>query len=119
VPQTRLHLVFDDYLRRTGTISNKDYTIVHDWMGSFNQERGRRIYANINVEEVKEWIVKKSGSTDEAELTDFLRVALGHLFLDLLSYNFVFESEYEFMKKAAEGYIDRGYANCNVNLLLC
>lgn len=88
-------------------------------MGSFNQDRGRRIYANIDVNEVKEWIVKKSGSTDEAELTDFLRVALGHLFLDLLSYNFVFESEYEFMKKATEGYTERGYADCSVNLILC
>mgnify|MGYP005849312905 CR=1 FL=1 len=114
MPQTRTHLVFDDYLKRTGIVRNKDYAKVHDWMSSFNQVR-RRIYSNIDINTVREWIVKKSNSTDEAELTDYLRVALGHLFLDSLSYNFVFESEYEFMKKAIEGYTDKEYGSCSVN----
>lgn len=117
MPKRSVYLMFDDFLKREGIVGNRDYSIVHDWMDSYYSIKNRNIYSEIDVDEVRAWVLEKSDSRDNALVTDYLRVAFGHLFLNLFSYGFVFADESEFMKRALEGYIARGY--CNFSVFLC
>jgi hypothetical protein len=48
-------------------------------------------------------------------LTDYLRVALGHLLLASLSSGFQFGNEYELLKRAFQIFVERNYHNCVVD----
>lgn len=117
MPKRSVYLMFDDFLKQEGIVRLRDFSIVHDWMDSYCGINNRNIYSEIDVDDVRAWVLEKSGSMDDALVTDFLRIAFGHLFLNLFSYGFVFADESEFMKRALEGYIARGYSNYSV--LLC
>lgn len=72
------------------------------------------------VSEIKDIILANADKTEVEALTDYLRIALGHMLLASLSDGFAFDSEYALMKTAYQLYIDRGYSDCRLNgLILC
>ena len=68
----------------------------------------------IDVETIKELILAKA-ETEAEVLSDYLRIALGHLLLTSLSDGFAFSSDYALMKTAFQLFTDRGFNNCSVN----
>lgn len=72
------------------------------------------------VDEIKDLILAKATKTDTKALTDYLRIALGHMLLTSLSNGFAFDSEYAMMKTAYQLYVDRGFSDCHLNgLVIC
>ena len=77
----------------------------------FVLESGQRLEINFDItNKVKTLILEESGLADEQVLTDYLRVAIGHLFLDVTRENFVFKNEYEFIKRAFQTYMNKNYS---------
>jgi hypothetical protein len=109
-------LIFDGLLVKQKIVSNKDYSSVHAWMDEHNtlchwQNRA----VEKTVSEIKDIILAKATRTEAEALTDYLRVALGHMLLASLSDGFSFDSDYALMKTAYQLYIDRGYSDCRLN----
>jgi hypothetical protein len=116
MPNKEVHLIFDNYLKREGLISTEvDFSLIHDWLvaGFREQDTHQLKDFNLDVFDIQEWILEISKTTDDKNtLTDYLRVALGHLVLDLLYSNFSFENEYQMVKRAIDVYLDRKYDTC-------
>jgi hypothetical protein len=74
--------------------------------------------ADATVSEIKNLILARATKTDTQTLTDYLRVALGHILLSSLSEEFAFDSEYTLMKTAYQLYVDRGFSDCRLNGLV-
>ena len=116
MPAKEVHLIFDNYLKREGLISAEvDFSLIHDWLTAGFREHDTHQLKDFNLDvlDIQEWILEICKKTnDESTLTDYLRVALGHLVLDLLYCNFFFENEYQMVKKAIDFYLDRKYDTC-------
>jgi hypothetical protein len=115
MPVKEVHIVFDNYLKREGFIcAEGDFSLIHDLLivGFREKDTHQLKDFNLDVFDVKEWLLENSNSTDKALLTDYLRVALGHLILDLLYCNFFFENDYQLVKKAIDVYLQRKYHTC-------
>lgn len=89
--------LFDAYLISEGIVGDRNYLVVHDWMDDYCLQKDD-VLIDLDVKSVRDWILKESKSSDNVLLTDYIRVALGHLFLNLFSYNFIFKDNYQFMK---------------------
>jgi len=106
-------LEFDEYLKDHGIIQGYTYAdSVHDRM-----DRGiivwgsehREIDFYHSEEGIREWMRGFSHLAYQETLTDYLRVALGHLALDSMASRYEFENDYELMKSAYRSFIQRGY----------
>jgi hypothetical protein len=75
-------------------------------------------YYNGHWRLAKKSITQKATQTDAKVLTDYLRVALGHMLLSLLSEGFAFDSDYTLIKTAYKVYLDRGFDRCRLNGML-
>ena len=100
----------DSLLRKRNVISCDDVSFVHRWVDDYLKLRTWYSRdADINVEEVKTWIAGECGGKESELLTDYLRVALGHILLSSLSAGFAFENEYMLLKRAFEIYFEHDY----------
>ena len=117
MPTRRVHLKFDEYLREHGVIREDTKTdAIHNRMDKDLQVHGHwnhqyeDYYHDING--IREWIRKWSHLGYQDTLTDYVRVALGHLVLDEMWSKYEFESEEELMKTAYRSYAKRGFGKC-------
>jgi len=114
LPTRRVHLKFDEYLREHGIICINTMTdTVHDRMDRDPQVHG---HWNHRYEDfyhdlggIRTWIRKWSRLGYQETLTDYVRVALGHLVMDEMWSKYEYESEYELIKSAYRSYIQRGF----------
>lgn len=111
----RANHVFDTILKRQGIIGCLDVSCVHGWIEQYLvlcswQARESKL----DLHEVKNWIIGMCSQEKPELLTDYLRVALGHIVLSSLSACFRFGNEYERMKHAYQTYLDRGYQCCTL-----
>jgi len=117
LPTRRVHLKFDEYLREHGVIREDTKTYaVHERMDRDLQIHGHwnhqyeDYYHDTNG--IRDWIRKWSHLGYQDTLTDYVRVALGHLVLDEMWSKYEFESEEELMKTAYRSYAQRGFGKC-------
>jgi len=104
-----INFVLDALLLKQNVISCGDVSCVHRWVDDYLKLRTWYSRdADINVEEVKTWIAGECGGRDPELLTDYVRVALGHILLSSLSAGFAFE-EFMLLKSAFKTYFERGY----------
>ena len=109
-----INLLFDGLLVKDKIVCNRDFSAVHIWMDEhypFYHWQN----TNSSIEEIKELILAETSETDLAVLSDYLRVALGHILLESLSYDFAFDSENALIRTAFQLYLDRGFRNCRIN----
>ncbi len=105
-----INFALDALLRTKKVISCSDVSCVHHWVDDYLKLRTWYSRdADINVEEVKTWIVGECGERDLKVLTDYVRVALGHILLSSLSAGFAFEKEFVLLRSAFEIFFERGY----------
>jgi hypothetical protein len=114
LPTRRVHLKFDEYLREHGVIRQETKTdAVHARMDRDLQLHGHwnhqyeDYYHDING--IRDWIRKWSHLGYQDTLTDYVRVALGHLVLDEMWSKYEFESEEKLIKTAYRSYAQRGF----------
>lgn len=114
MPSRRVHLKFDEYLIDHGIVSDRDYSIIHDRMdrdiqvyGHWNH-RYEDYYHDING--IRDWIRKWCHLGYQETLTDYVRVALGHLVLDEMWSEYEYENE--LIKSAYRSYAQRGFGRC-------
>ena len=113
MPSRRVHLKFDEYLKEHGVIHGYTYAnTVHDRM-----DRGivvwgpdhREIDFYHSEKGIREWLRRFSHLAYQETLTDYLRVALGHLVLDNMASRFPRKNEEELTKSAYRSFIQRGF----------
>ena len=113
MPNRETHLEFDEYLKRHGVIS--DYTFadsVHRRM-----DRGIKVFGADHrfidfyhsEEGIREWLRGMSHLANQVTLTDYLRVALGHLVLDDMASRFPRKNTEELVKSAYRSFIQKGF----------
>jgi hypothetical protein len=118
LPRRRVHLKFDEYLREHGVIREDTKTdTVHNRM-----DKDLQVYGHWNHQYadyynypngIRNWIRKWSHLGHQDTLTDYVRVAFGHLVLDEMWYKYKFESEEELIKTAYRSYAQRGFGRCH------
>jgi len=113
MPSRRVHLKFDEYLKEHGIIHGYTYAnTVHDRMDRdivvYGAEH-REIDFYHSEEGIREWLQGFSHLAYQETLTDYLRVAMGHLVLDDIASRYGYEDEYELMKSAYRSFIQRGF----------
>ncbi len=113
MPSRRVHLKFDEYLKKHGIIHGYTYaSTVHDRM-----DRGiivwgsehREIDFYHSEEGIREWLRGFSHLAYQETLTDYLRVAMGHLVLDDMASRSPRKNEEELIKSAYRSFIQRGF----------
>jgi hypothetical protein len=116
-----INLIFDGLLVKQKIVSNRDFSSVHAWMDEHSMLcNWQNRTTEATVSEIKDIILAKATRTDTEALTDYLRIALGHMLIASLSDGFAFDSDYALMKTAYQLYIDRGYSDSRLNgLILC
>lgn len=117
LPTRRVHLKFDECLREHGVIrEDADTDAVHNRM-----DKDLQVYGHWNhqyedyyhdVNGIRDWIGKWSHLGYQDTLTDYVRVALGHLVLDEMWSKYKFDSEEDLMKTAYRSYVQRGFGRC-------
>lgn len=107
---------FDDYLKDHGVIYDRDCSTVHDRMDRDLQVFGHwsHQYEDYyhDIGGIRAWVRKWSHLGYQETLTDYVRVALGHLVLDEMWSTREFADEDELMKSAYRSYAQRGFGNC-------
>ena len=113
MPSRQLHLRFDEYLRDHGVIT--DYTFadsVHDRMdrGVVVWGPGHRYVDFYHSEQgIRSWLRSMTGIAYQATLTDYVRVALGHLCLDDVEARGEWTDENDLLKRAYRSFATKGY----------
>lgn len=116
LPTRKVHLKFDGYLKEHGIITGYTYADkVHDRM-----DRDLKKYGSLHrdldfyhcEEGIREWLQKWQHLAYQETLTDYLRVALGHLVLDEMNSRYEFNSDEELIKSAYRSFIQRGFGRC-------
>ena len=118
MPDRRVYLKFDKYLMQHEIIYDRDCSMVHDRMDRDFQVHGHwnHRYEDYyhNIDGIREWIKKWAHLGYQETLTDYVRVALGHIVLDEMEYKYydAYESEDELIKSAYRSFIMRGFDKC-------
>ena len=113
MPTRRVHLKFDEYL--------KEHEIIHD--DTFADKVHERMDRDIGVwgpehreidfyhseKGVRDWLRGFSHFAYQETLTDYLRVAMGHLVLDDIASRFPDKDNEELIKSAYRSFIQRGF----------
>ncbi|MFP3984464.1 MAG: hypothetical protein ACLFU9_00375 [Candidatus Bathyarchaeia archaeon] len=113
MPTRRVHLKFDEYLREHAIITGYTYAYkVHDRMDRDAKKHGHWFHRETDFyhceEGIREWLQKWQHLAYQETLTDYLRIALGHLVLDEVAYRFPHKNEDELIKSAYRSFIQRG-----------
>jgi hypothetical protein len=109
--------MFDGLLVAQHIVCDRDFASVHSWMDEYYNKchwQNREVIIDIN--EFREMILSRTEERDSAILTDYLRVAIGHILLASLTDGFSFRNDFEFIKIAFKLFIDRNFNHCNINL---
>jgi hypothetical protein len=117
LPTRRVHLKFDEYLRAHGIICKETLTnTVHERMDRDLQVHGHWDHRYIdyyhNIDGIRDWIRKWSHLGNQETLTDYVRVALGHLVLDEIHYRNEWKNEDDLIKRAYRSFVMRGFHKC-------
>jgi hypothetical protein len=113
VPSKRIHLKFDEYLKAHSVIL--DFTFaesVHNRMDKGVKKFGadhQLIDFYHSEEGIREWLRGMTHLASQYTLTDYLRVALGHLVLDDMKYRFPEKKEGELVRAAYRSFVQRGF----------
>jgi len=112
LPNRRVHLKFDEYLRQHGVIFDYTFAVtVHARMDKGTKKFGadHRSFDFYHSEEgIREWLRGMTQAYQDT-LTDYLRVALGHFVLDYIASRFPQPNEGELMRAAYRSFIQRGF----------
>jgi hypothetical protein len=105
--------LFDKYLIDHGVVYDRDFSKVHDRMDRLVTEYGsaHRMLDEYHTEEGIRylWLKRWQHLAYQETLTDYLRVALGHLVLDDMTSRHEHENEDELIKSAYRSFIQRGF----------
>ena len=116
MPSRKVHLLFDEYLMDKGIVSDRDYSIVHDRMDRDAQYWGGFLHRELDpyhtAQGVRDWLRKWCHLAYQETLTDYLRVALGHLVLDEMDSKYKYEDEIDLIRSAYRSYAQRGFGRC-------
>lgn len=109
-----VHLKFDEYLKEHGIIYGYTYAdVVHDRMDRDAQYYGHWFHREEDYyhceEGIREWLEKWQHLAYQETLTDYLRVALGHIVLDDMDFRYHYDSEEELIKSAYRSFVQRGF----------
>jgi hypothetical protein len=115
LPSRRTHVKFDEYLKEHGIICSYTYAdMVHDRMDRDARKHGHWRHQELDYyheeEGIRTWLRKWSHLAYQETLTDYLRVALGHLVLDDMKRRYEYPNEDELIKSAYRSFIQRGLA---------
>jgi hypothetical protein len=109
--------MFDALLVAQKIVCDRDFASVHYWMNEYcNICHWQNREVIIDINEFREMILSRTEERDRAILTDYLRVAIGHILLASLTDGFSFRNDYEVLKIAFKLFIDRNFNQCNINL---
>lgn len=112
-----INLLFDGLLVKQQIVCNSDYASVHSWMDKYcTYYHSQNSDIPLDVNEIKLLIISKAETRDAVVLSDYLRVALGHILLASMSDGFAFSSDFGLMKTAFQVFIDRNFNNCTIDL---
>jgi hypothetical protein len=113
MPSRKVHLKFDEYLKIKEVIFDDTFAqSVHKRMDKGVQKFGpdhRTVDFFHSEQGIREWLREMKHITSQDTLTDYLRVALGHLVLDYIEYRFPWKNEDELIKSAYRSFIQRGF----------
>lgn len=113
MPSKSVHLRFDEYLKEHGVIHGYAYAdSVHDRMDRDIAVWGpehREIDFYHSEKGIREWLRRFSHLAYQETLTDYLRVALGHLVSDDMASRYEYKDDDELMKSAYRSFIQRGF----------
>jgi hypothetical protein len=113
MPTRRVHLKFDEYLKAHSIIFDdtfaqsvhrrmdkgvKKFGADHQFIDFYHSEQG-----------IREWLRGMTYITSQDTLTDYLRVALGHLVLDDVASRFSCKNEEDLIKTAYRSFMQRGF----------
>jgi len=113
LPVRRVHLRFDDYLKEHGIIREAtDGDTVHDRL-----DRGLTVhgpdhrYSDYYHSEkgIRSWLRGMVAIAHHDTLTDYIRIANGHIVLDEMEARFTYPSEEELIKSAYRSFVQRGF----------
>jgi len=113
MPDRRLHLKFDDYLKSKGIINEfTNGNSVHDRMDRGVDYFGpdhREIDYYHSEEGIRSWLSGFQHLAYPETLRDYLRIGLGHIVLDEIESRSTYYDEYDLLKRAYRSFIARGY----------
>jgi hypothetical protein len=113
MPTRRVHLKFDEYLKTHGIIFDDTFAeSVHVRMDKGVKKFGadHQIIDFYHSEQgIRKWLRGMTHITSQDTLTDYSRVALGHLVLDDVAYRFPRKKEEELIKTAYRSFKQRGF----------
>lgn len=116
MPDRRVHLKFDEYLIHHGIVNDRGYNTVHDRMDRDLHRWGHWYHRELSPyhteEGMRNWLRKWCRLAYQDTLTDYLRVALGHLVLDEMWSKYEYENEDELIESAYRSYAQRGFDRC-------
>ena len=117
MPSRRLHLEFDEYLRSHSIICEDTIAdSVHERMDRDVQVHGHWSHRYVDyyhdIDGIREWIKGWCHLGYQETLTDYVRVALGHLVLDDVWSRREWTDEYDLIKRAYRSFIARGFDKC-------
>ncbi len=112
MPSRRVHLKFDEYLKEHGIINDDTSAAkVHGRMDKDITAWGaehREIDFYHSEDGVRDWLRRFSHLAHQETLTDYLRVAMGHLVLDDVSSRCQESDEEALVKSAYRSFIQKG-----------
>jgi len=113
MPSREVHLSFDEYLKEHGIIHGYTYADkVHDRMDRNLTVWGpdhREIDFYHSEDGIREWLRRFSHLAYQETLTDYLRVAMGHLVLDDIASRLPNKNTEALIKSAYRSFTQRGY----------
>jgi len=115
LPTRRVHIKFDEYLKEHGIIYGYTYAnIVHDRMDRDLKKHGHWAHREVDYYHhemgIRDWLQKWQHLAYQETLTDYLRVALGHIVLDEMNSRYEYDNEDELIKSAYRSFIQRGFS---------
>lgn len=117
LPTRRVHLKFDEYLREHRVIcENTKTNAVHERMDRDLQTYGHWNHRYVDyyhdIDGIRTWVKKWCHLGYPETLTDFVRVALGHLVLDEIQSEDKWKDEDDLIKRAYKSFVMRSFDRC-------
>lgn len=113
LPSRRVHLQFDEYLKDHGVIHGyTNANIVHDRMDrdvTYWGSAHRDLDFYHDEEGIREWLKGFQHLAYQETLTDYLRVAMGHLVLDEIERRGEWRDEEDLIQRAYRSFIARRF----------
>ncbi len=116
MPDRKIHLMFDELLKREGIITGQDTSAIHELTETdfyrYIALRQGRMVTRLEENEIKLWMKTTGFFEDKQSLTDYYRVILGHLLCETLWDNFYYSNDLHFLRVSLVTFKSRGFADC-------